>query len=57
MGMKISQAIEKLVAAKRHLGDVDLVHVLNDQFADILAIEPMTEPTDNTRWVWDGPAW
>lgn len=56
MGMTIDAAIEKLMAARRKIGgSADIVHILNNQFADVLAIEPMTEPSDNTRWVWDGP--
>ena len=54
--MTISEAIDQLRAAKRQLGDVDLVYVINSQCEDIEAIEPHREaPLHSMEWDWCGP--
>lgn len=53
--MKISEAIETLVKAKKALGDIDLVWVHNQQFADVSQIYSMTLPTKSLEWCWSGP--
>ena len=54
--MTISEMIEQLQAAKRALGDVDVVHILNDQPADILEVTACREAqTMASRAFWSGP--